>query len=277
MTHDQIVLVDAHVHFHPGADTSRLLAAAVSNFSLAARQMRAGSKSCQGVLMLAEMSGVDWFGSVLSQAGRCIADGWRASASSAESVSLHLMKDDGSQLFVVAGCQIVTAEGIEVLALGTRDRIADRMPMATTLDAVRTAGAIAVLPWGAGKWLGKRGKLVNKLFGMAGEIGLYAGDNGGRPVFWPRPRVFRIAESQGRAVLPGTDPLPLAGEERRVGQVGFWVAGALSMDAPMAMLRSILEQQPPDTVHSYGKLESPWAFVRNQLALRVSRKPRCST
>ena len=64
-------------------------------------------------------------------------------------------------VLVIAGRQIVSAERIEVLALGTRTQIPDGQPLAATIDAVRADGALAVLPWGFGKWWGARGRMVD--------------------------------------------------------------------------------------------------------------------
>lgn len=270
---DSTLIVDAHVHVHHTANPSELLFAAAANFSHVAR--RAVKSSWQGVLMLAEMEGTNWFESLLAAEGRAGLDGWEVSVPSKESISLYVGRGDMSML-VVAGRQIVTAEGLEVLALGTRDTIANGMSLAETLRRVQESKAIAVLPWGAGKWLGRRGKLVMEVIGddnpAVGHV--FAGDNSGRPVFWPAPRVFDAAVSRGHPVLPGTDPLPLPGEEGRVGRFGFWLTGVLDREAPATSLCATLLTAKAGEVHPYGARESSWRFVYNQIALRLSKLPR---
>lgn len=266
-----IVLVDAHVHVHSSASVGTLLASAVSNFSRKATQL--GQQRWQGVLLLAEMRGVDWFAS-LDQVAPNLPEGWHVTASSQEPTSLWL-RCDAAELLVVAGRQIVSAEGIEVLALGTRQHISYGQPLLTTIDQVRGSNAVVVLPWGVGKWLGHRGRLVARALASAtNDHRVLAGDNGGRPRFWPSPSVFKLAASRGHPVVPGTDPLPLSGEERQVGRVGFWTPGELPAETPFAALRAVLLAVPAVDVHPYGRRESVFRFFRNQLALRIKKNSR---
>lgn len=52
----------------------------------------------------------------------------------------------------MAGRQIVTAEKLEVLALGTDLDIDDGRPIREVLSLVTENGGLPVIPWGAGKW-----------------------------------------------------------------------------------------------------------------------------
>lgn len=263
-----IVMVDAHVHVHPQADTTVLLEMAAENFAAAAQRLQA--RRWQAMLLLTEMAGVDWFESVYPGAGASALGKWTLTASSAEDISF-CASASGESLLVVAGRQVVTGERIEVLALGTRARIADGLSLQTTIARALAAGATLVLPWAVGKWLGRRGRLVANALRHA-EPDLFAGDNGGRPAFWPAPQIFKHVVSQGRPVLSGTDPLPLKHEERRVGSMGFWFQGYAPADAPGRYLQDRLRGARADAVVPFGRLENPWRFVRNQVALRVSRR-----
>ena len=69
----------------------------------------------------------------------------------------------GQTLYVIAGRQIITRERLEVLALCTAKEFADGEEVETVLDKVRRAGGLPVLPWGAGKWWGTRGRIVTEL------------------------------------------------------------------------------------------------------------------
>ena len=73
-----------------------------------------------------------------------------------EQVSLIL----GEKLLVIAGRQVVTAEHLEVLALLCHETIEDGQTLADTMAHISSTGAIALLPWGVGKWSGVRGQLV---------------------------------------------------------------------------------------------------------------------
>jgi hypothetical protein len=267
---NSVVMVDAHVHVHPQADPGVLLTMAVENFGAAAQRLNADH--WQGVLLLTEMAGANWFEAVYPGAtGTNTLGKWAVTGSAAEDISMRASAPQAS-LIVVAGRQIVTAERVEVLAVGTRTRIADGQSLQATIVAAHKARATVVLPWAVGKWIGRRGKLVASAVQRAGELRLFVGDNAGRPVFWPAPQIFQQALSQGRPVLPGSDPLPLKDQERRVGSMGFWIKGRLPVDAPGAALKDWLMNANPEVVKPFGRLETPWRFMRNQVALRVSRR-----
>lgn len=262
-----ITVVDAHVHVHPGADVDVLLDAAAANLSaVAARQ---GTQQSQGVLMLAEMRQRRWFDAVAAGAER--ARKWSFELLPADGISLRA-RSDAHSLIIIAGRQVVTSEGIEVLTLGTREIVPDGLPLDRTLSQAAHLPSLVVLPWGVGKWLGARGKLIDATFGVAGTP-VFPGDNGGRPGFWPQPAVFETARRNDRAVLPGTDPLPLPGEETRVGTFGFWMEGVLPAADPGRTLLERLRSQPSTSVQTFGKLQGVARFLRNQTALRL-RKPR---
>jgi hypothetical protein len=259
----EVTVVDSHVHVHAGTDVSALLDAASTNLSAVAA--RVGAEKAQHVLMLAEIQGSDWFEA--SCAKRTPLDRWKFESLTEDSASL-VAKGPGAELTIIAGRQIVTSEGIEVLALATRARIDDGMTLGNTISTAVRHEALVVLPWGAGKWLGTRGRLVADAV-AAGTPKLFVGDNGGRPSFWPEPAVFAIAEANGRPVLPGTDPLPLPREERRVGSFGFWLRGLVGATSPSRSLRDRLLNVAADGVVRFGQLQGPMLFLRNQLLLRI--------
>lgn len=259
-----VVLVDAHVHVHAHTDVDAMLDAAVANFAGVARRLQA--TAWQGVLMLCEVAGVDWFESALRDGG---ARAWRLQANAGEAGSLRASA--GSRmLHIIAGRQVVTSEGIEVLALATPGHIPDGMDLPTTLAAAHAAGALVVLPWGAGKWLGRRGTLVAAALDEAPQWPLYAGDNSGRPFFWPAPAIFRRLRKRGRPLLSGSDPLPLPRQEQRVGGSGFSLPGPLRDDAPARALKERLAAAAE--VRGFGRRDGAWSFFHNQLMLRL-RKP----
>lgn len=265
---DSITIVDAHVHVHPTTNLGVLLDSAARNLEAAAA--RIGARSWNGVLMLAEMRGVNFFDTI-EDGGLTQPPHWQLQRLAGDPISAQAVSSD-YVLSIVAGRQVVTSEGIEVLTLGTRSTVPDQLSLPDTLTAAARTKALVVLPWGAGKWLGPRGKLVKETIDAHSQPPLYPGDNGGRPVFWPEPDVFTAARKKGRPVLSGTDPLPIADEERRVGTFGFWVEGAVATDAPGTELCEILTVADPDSVHTFGRLQNPLHFVRNQAALRIRKK-----
>lgn len=263
-----VSLIDAHVHLHARAHPGALLSAAERNFRAIASRL--GLPQWQGVLLLAEMANQHWFEDIAAGATTAGLEHW--TLKQPESGQPVITLENGvSRLTVVAGRQIVTAERIEVLALGTRASLPDGEPLEPTIARAHDAGALVVLPWGVGKWLGQRGRLVaNALLNRQGRPVL-AGDNGGRPSLWPEPPVFTLLRSRGLPVLPGTDPLPIPGEEEQVGRYGFWIAERLPASFDGRTLEDILVKGGTDAVHPFGRRETIWRFFRNQLALRINK------
>jgi hypothetical protein len=267
-----IILVDAHVHLHTCFPIEQVLSAALQNFTQVAA--RAGNPPpFAACLLLTEMQGEDWFlrhSRTLKNQDHSLSFGAEWSlALTDEAFSLVATHTTGTRLYLLAGRQVVTAERLEVLALLTADLFPDDKPLPETVTAIAQAGGIPVLPWGVGKWVGQRGQLVTQLLQTKGLPRIYLGDNSGRPVGWRRPQNFARVEQQGLPVLPGTDPLPLPSQAARVGSFGFALAGHLDQAYPGTALKQHLQSTP--TVQPFGALESPWRFIRNQLALRFSK------
>ncbi|CDO35689.1 hypothetical protein [Novosphingobium sp. KN65.2] len=238
------IAVDAHVHLHDEGDALSTLEAAARNFAQAAPQAQTG------VCMLVEREGFAVFRHLR---GRLVQTG--------EAHSLWL--DDGRRLLVVAGRQIVSAEGLEVLGLGFSSAMAlERKPAGEIVAAIHAARALPVLPWGVGKWLGARGGLVDRL--LQDDPALLLGDNGGRPGFW------RVARFSGkRRVLAGSDPLPLPGSSGTIGRFGFLLDGTLPAERPAEALLEAL-RDPATELTPYGSLASPMRFLRDQTRLRLA-------
>ena len=268
------ILVDAHVHIYNCFDLSRFLDASFGNFSQAARNMGL-NKDFIALLMLTESSGYNWFEqlSEFADTGRAIETNqgqtWCFRMSS-EKLSLSAESTAGQRLIFVAGRQIVTAEALEVLALATSETFPDGESMAGTISSVRQSGAIAVIPWGFGKWWRNRGRILSTFLHSQAPTELFLGDNSGRAAFLPYPRHFRLAAHRGVRILPGSDPLPFSSEAWRPGSAGFSIRGHVSLTTPAQDLKRSLTD--PDTViRPYIKLESPYRFFRNQFAMQIRK------
>ena len=62
----------------------------------------------------------------------------------------------------------------------------------------------AVLAWGVGKWLFKRGKIIRQLIETYDSPYLLLGDNSGRPSFWPTPNLFKQAKLLNIPIINGS-------------------------------------------------------------------------
>jgi len=254
--------VDGHVHVYPCFSADRLLSAAVAN-------MGGGDPGGARMLLLSESAGHDVFAAWREAAGGPVpgAAGWSV-ARTGEDCTLALTGPGGVSLLVVAGRQVATSERLEVLALGTTKSIEDaKHTVAGAIEAAASAGAMPVVPWGAGTWWGGRGRALD--LGSSGAGARFAlGDNSGRPWIWPEPRHFRKARSVGISVISGSDPLPLAGEEAHVGRCGIVIEGDPDMSAPFAWVR----ERVLASAHShYGRREGVLRFVRNQAAMQARK------
>lgn len=157
-----------------------------------------------------------------------------------EPEALLLEGADGKRVYLFAGRQYATAEGIEVAALTVDLALADGLPATDVLRAVRDAGGVPVLPWAPGKWCLRRGRLVRRLIEEAAPGTLCVGDTTLRPRLWPEPRLLRRARQRGLPVLAGSDPLPFAGEERLLGTCVSVAESSFDPARPATSARNLL-------------------------------------
>jgi len=270
---EKAIIVDGHVHIYDCFELPVLFDSAYRNFSEVARQYSPGSLFT-GVLMLTETRADQWFEYL--RAGTTRKDRKVARATApwkikllCNSCSLLAIRDTGESLLLVAGRQITSSEGLELLALATNNLFDDGKPLLKTLRDVRAQDAIPVIPWAVGKWLGHRGKILSDVIDDESDKELFLGDNGGRPIFWHNPSHFKQARSAGMHVLPGSDPLPFAAEAYRVGSFGFMMSGTITAEQPVADLKRLLRNKTT-MFTAYGNLERPLHFFSNQLRLRMN-------
>ncbi|MGL5082084.1 MAG: class I SAM-dependent methyltransferase [Microcoleaceae cyanobacterium] len=289
-----IVLVDSHVHIHDCFQLDRFLNSALGNFkrnalAVLAKLDTAKSKTVANatpgtatvettkfLMCLTEIAPTHYFAQFIKDAGKTSpVPGWTFH-STAEPESVYAQHLSGEGIFLIAGRQVVTTERLEVLALGTPEQISDDLSLDQTLQQIEQVGAIPVLPWAVGKWVGPRGKRIAAVMGSKVSSRVFLGDNSGRPGFWPYSPYFKLAEAQGRPVLPGTDPLSIDSEADRPGSFGFWIVGEFDQQQPGKSLKQwLLNSQA--TIHPYGSLENPWRFVQNQVSLRAQKPKQSQT
>lgn len=259
-------LVDSHVHVYRCYPAGRFFDCAWSNIDGGAKAL-GYSEGAIGCLLFTETAQDDFFDALRNGTSTVEAGRWRLENTD-ESTALLARLGDTPALVLVAGRQIVTLEGLEVLALGTCERFSDGLTLDETIDAVRSADAIAVIPWGFGKWWFRRGRILGRYLRSVADKGVFLGDNGGRPGFLPRPPLFALASEKHFVVLPGSDPLPLPSEVARVGGYGFVLEGEIDRRWPAAGLKGLiksLHRQP----RTFGQLENLPRFLINQCRLRI--------
>lgn len=271
-------IVDGHVHLHSSFDVSAFLTAAERNLAAHCKSAsRGGSRghssvNALGVIAFTDMSGQD---SLERLSTGCCA-GWICSATG-EAESLVLSRRDAcnpQSLLIVAGRQVVTAEKIEVLALGTQSHIADGQPVDETIAQAHSVGALPVLTWGFGKWLGPTAPIIARLARDTQRHPLlFFADSSVRMAHTPLPAGLKAAKTAGRIVLAGTDPLPIAQEEAKVGRLAFKADVSLSANRPWSQLRDYLVslKASPEIL---GRFEDPLTFARHQFTMQMRKRSR---
>ncbi len=260
------ILIDGHVHLHRCFDRAAFLAAAAARFRAAARELGLPA-STPGCMLLAETPAERAFAE-LSE-GRSLPPGWR-SRGTAERESILLDGPDGERIVVIAGRQLVTREGLEVIAVGTVEAPADGGALGAMVDEILGAGTIAVVPWGFGKWWGARGRVVEALL-TTPRPGLFLGDNSGRPEVAGEPVHFQRARDVGIGVLPGSDPLPFPWHARLVARYGFVLPDGFDAAAPAGRLRAVLRDLT-GSPRAFGRRAALPEFVRSQIGMQVRKR-----
>lgn len=272
-----MILADAHVHIYDCFDLKAFLDSAIENFNNEAARLMCND-GYSAVLYLAETSRDNKFNEIVNDINGGSKElskkipGWTFSLTG-ESCSVYARRNDGKALSLIAGRQIVTAEKLEALALGTERNIEDGMPLKKTVMAIGEIGAIPVIPWGTGKWLGYRGEVLRKYMDEVHSTPLFLGDNGGRPWFWSTPSHLRAAEKKGIIILPGSDPLPFSHECSRPGSSGFFIDHIISGDRPAADLKRLLIDHST-IIQPYGIREKTFRFLGNQLRMQELKRKR---
>lgn len=151
-------------------------------------------------------------------------------------------------VYLAPARQVNTAGRLEMLLLGCHEELEDKQ---AANDLIEQYGEQYVLisPWGVGKWLGNRGKLLLEIINFAKKP-FALGDNGGRPFFWPVPHfnwlkkmragIQQEVVMQQVSIINGSDPLPVSGDYVRAGSYGvsFDLEQALSLKTVLAGLKS---------------------------------------
>lgn len=259
------VAVDFHLHFYGNYDEKIFWPALCANLGRGAASLAAAAGPLEFVALLTEAAGCDMFArwAERTEPGPYSYE-FKATA---EPQALALCQGGERRLLIIKGRQIVSSERLEVLTAGTAPAIPDGLPLQAIVGELTAAGALAIIPWGAGKWLGKRGRLVRDTVERLAAPTLFLADNPARPWFWPAPRLFRTLSERGRAVLRGSDPLPLRGEEERAGAFASLLSGDFDPARPLASLTAMLTTGV--AVLGFGRQDSLAAFFWRQARLRL--------
>lgn len=254
------IAVDTHVHLHAHFDRARFLDAAVRNAAAA------GLERGPVWLLLTEIAGVHAYRELVAHPPQ----GWTA-AMRGDRRTVDLRRGDGARVLVTAGRQVQVLGGLELLALGTDADIPDGITMDAAIDRALELEALPVVPWGFGKWWGRRGRMLEALLGSPRGRHIHLGDNGGRATLMPAPPQFARVEREGRRVLPGSDPLPFPDQIERVASYGLLLEIDPDNPAPFAALRAQLAD-PAARAVPFGTRAGTVSFLRDQVAMQLYKR-----
>jgi len=257
-------LVDAHVHLHRIDCVSSALDAAARNFiSLGGLSPDSG----RGVLLLTQSSGEQVFENLATSTA---IGKWEIRHSNDEPHSL-LASDGTHVLAIICGRQVRTIEGLEVHCLGTLREFPDGMSLAEALESMHDSVGLTVIPWGLGKWTGRRLEVLQSMLNWVEPAAVFLGDNGGRLGLIDPPPLLSGAERRGFRILPGSDPFPILGDVERIGSFGFRAEIGLSDRDPWRVLRDWLKSRQSSPL-PYGRPMALGRFLLNQGGIRVYQR-----
>jgi hypothetical protein len=247
-----MMIVDTHVHLYPGYHTGAIL-------RLCAECLHTLAPDAVPVACLTERGDCDAYRKLLES--RVIEGGGVLCVEALEDGRSLVVRFGGGvpPLFVLPGRQIATRERIELHCLGRLVDIPDGLACKETMGRILELDGLAVVPWGVGKWLFRRRRVVDQLLADFPPDRLMIGDSAMRPWFWGEPLPMRRARTKGYRILCGSDPLPHETDGAWIGRYALLLASRFDAAAPA---KSCLEGLRTAQVTRMGRRPGPLAFFR---------------
>lgn len=265
------VLIDTHAHLYDCYDRAAYFDATLANIRDARRRLGIADANedathTPACLLLAEPGNLQLFQALLDR-GEVDGGRWRF-VPCGDGLSLIAQHRGRDELIFIKGRQIRTRERLEVLALCCDAMIPNDVTTVEALNRSLESDGLPVLPIGAGKWLGRRGRFVDEL--MDGPLGerFWLGDNAGRFAAGPTPRQFLQAQARGRWVLPGSGTVAFASQATRIGRYGILLDVALNRDAPAASIKQRFRAGGEQPV-TFGRPDGLVNYLRCQTLMQL--------
>jgi hypothetical protein len=271
-----LVFIDAHVHIHDCFNLEKFFDSAYQNFLSAAKKMGTGNQFC-GILLMAEAPGNRWFDHLENYADgqllpldKTIGQWMIRRMPDKRYLMVQWANKAEKKMILMAGWQLCSAEGLEVLALVTRKNFENGIPIASLMQQITEAGALPVIPWGFGKWMGSRGRILKRMLSETIRWPFFLGDNQQRPLLLKEPLGFRMAAKNGFRILPGSDPFPFRREQHRAGAFGFFSKAPFATTRAGENLLSIaIDHNAP--IFPYGCRKDAFSFLILQTATQIKK------
>lgn len=264
---NKLILVDTHVHYYPFCTFPEYFDSAYTNMQAAAERL--GSlHAFTPILCLLETETSHWYQDLLAIANssKQIGD-WQLEALDNDQL-LQLIGGNGREILLVPGQQIISSENLELLIIGSTSMITHKNSAQFYIEEYSDTHLV-IIPWGVGKWLGARGRIVSDLIQQQTSYKFALGDNSGRASVWKYVPQFNQAYQMGINILAGSDPLPIAGQHKKVATYGSVITGPMQRQCLASQLREKLLDTQTNNIKSYGHLDNLIHFIINQLLLRI--------
>ncbi len=262
---NKLILVDTHTHYYPFCSFTKYFDYAYLNMQTAAKENNS-AQSFSAILCLLETATSHNYQDLLDIANSTTKMGEWQLESLDDNKLLKLSQSDEKELYILPGQQIITSENLELLIIGNTEKIPHKKSVNTYLEKYSKAHLL-ILPWGVGKWLGKRGRIVSQLI-QHKNYAFTLGDNSARPSLWRYVPQFTQARKKGIRILAGSDPLPIHKQYKKVAIYGSAMTGSLQQQGLADQLREIILNAETD-IKNYGHRDGLLRFVFNQLLLRI--------
>ena len=262
---NKLILVDTHTHYYPFCSFTKYFDYAYLNMQTAARENN-NAQTFSAILCLLETETSHNYQDLLDIANSTKKMGEWQLESLDNNKLLRLSQSDEKELYILPGQQIITSENLELLIIGSTEKISHKNPINTYLEKYSETHLL-ILPWGVGKWLGKRGRIVSRLIQRNNHT-FTLGDNSARPSLWQYVPQFIQARKKGIKILAGSDPLPIHKQYKKVAIYGSTMTGSLQQQGLADQLRETILNSKTN-IKSYGHRDGLLRFIFSQLLLRL--------
>lgn len=262
--------IDGHVHLYPVYDLKKAVECGVRNLIDHSKKI---SSNVIPVWLLVERSDANFFDQIY-QSPEKYENGEVKFKQGNDDLTIVVEKNKEPILFVFAGRQLVTKEGLEVLSLISNLNIPDRQKsIDEVIQAVTDSGGIPTLNWAPGKWFFNRGKVIARQIKEKSINEIFIGETTLRNTLWPEPKLVKQARKKGFPIIAGSDPLPFKGEEKGIGSFGFTIEGDFGPEKPAQSLRDLMNQNRED-IKIIGHRNNIFTFARRQYKIMMEKRTR---
>lgn len=262
--------IDGHVHLYPVYDVPAAVECGVQHLRNHAEKFNSAVIS---VWLLVERSDANFFEQIYRNPSQFSREGLKFDRGQ-DDLTITVAKDDAMMLYLFAGRQLVTSEGLEVLSLVSNLNIPDRQQsMDQVIQAVKHSGGISALNWAPGKWFFQRGQVIARQIATRSVDEIFIGETTLRPTLWPEPKLIQKARKKGFPIIAGSDPLPFPGEEQGIGSYGFLIEGEFDPEQPSQSLRNLIDHQR-HSIRIIGKRNNVFTFARRQYKIMMEKRSR---